>query len=58
MSDKNLSSMMAIFSTIYFCGGDATISQHFEYLVFYNRDTSIELSLLWQSSFIWSLLVF
>ena len=46
MSNKNLSSIMAVFSTICFYGGDATISQYFEYLVFYDRDTSIELSLL------------
>ena len=33
------------------------IIQQSEYQVFYNRDTLIELSLLWQSSSIWSLSV-
>jgi len=36
--------MMAVLSTTHHCGNDAIIPKSFKDLVFYDRDTSIELS--------------
>ena len=54
---KSLFSIIAILPAIHLYGNNAIIPESFKYLVFYNRDTLIELSLLWQSFSIWSLSV-
>ena len=42
---KSLSSIMAILFAIYSHSSDIIVSELFEYLVFYNGDTSINLAL-------------
>ena len=49
-SSKSLSSIMAILFAIYLYSSNTIIPKSLEYLVFYNGNTPIKLSLLWWGS--------